>query len=110
MACCSGGSPRSSRRKVVSATRSLRELDRAKSEFIAVVSHELRTPLTALQGFAELLLTREVPAERARTWLGHMHGEAQRLARIVDDLLDLGRIERGGALELEARPGRPRAP
>lgn len=90
--------------KVDAATQSLRELDRAKSEFISVVSHELRTPLTAIQGFAELLLTREVSAERARTWLGHIRGEAQRLARIVDTLLDLGRIERGGAIEVDCAP------
>jgi signal transduction histidine kinase len=88
---------------VASATRSLRELDQAKSEFVSVVSHELRTPLTALVGFAELLLTREVPAERARRCLAHMHGEAQRLARIVGDLLDLSRIESGATLELAGR-------
>jgi signal transduction histidine kinase len=89
--------------RVASATRSVRELDQAKSEFVSVVSHELRTPLTALVGFAELLLTREVPAERARRWLGHVHGEAQRLARIVGDLLDLSRIESGAALDLAGR-------
>lgn len=90
--------------KVAAATRSLRELDRAKSELVSVVSHELRTPLTALQGFAELLLGRDVPADRARRWLGHIHGEAQRLARIVADLLDLARIESGGALEMARDP------
>jgi signal transduction histidine kinase len=89
--------------KIASATRSLRELDRAKSELVSVVSHELRTPLTALVGFAELLLTREVPAERARRWLGHVHGEAQRLTRIVASLLDLSRIESGAVLHLVAR-------
>jgi signal transduction histidine kinase len=89
--------------RIASATRSLRELDRAKSDLVSVVSHELRTPLTALVGFTELLLTRDVPAERARRWLGHVHGEAQRLTRIVDDLLDLSRIESGSARDLVAR-------
>ena len=86
--------------KVARATRRLRELDQAKSEFLSVVSHELRTPLTALQGFSELLLVRDVPAERARRYLGHIRAESQRLGRIVADLLDLSRIESGRGLML----------
>jgi signal transduction histidine kinase len=86
--------------KIARATQRLRELDRAKSEFLSVVSHELRTPLTALQGFSELLLVRDVPAERARRYLGHLHAESQRLGRIVADLLDLSRIESGRGLSL----------
>ncbi len=81
--------------KVAGATNRLRELDRAKSEFLSVVSHELRTPLTALQGFSELLLTRNVPAERSTRFLTHLHNEARRLSRIVEELLDLSRIEAG---------------
>jgi signal transduction histidine kinase len=86
--------------KVAAATERLRELDRAKSEFVSVVAHELRTPLTALQGFTELLLVRAVPAERATRFLTHLHEEAQRLGRIVTELLDLSRIEDGRSLEL----------
>ncbi|HUO63762.1 MAG TPA: ATP-binding protein [Terriglobales bacterium] len=86
--------------KIAGATRRLRELDQAKNEFLTIASHELRTPLTALQGFSELLLTREVPAERARRYLGHVHTESQRLGRIVGDLLDLSRIESGRGPEL----------
>lgn len=86
--------------KVAAATARLRELDEAKSEFLSVVSHELRTPLTALQGFTELLLSRPVPPEQARRFLGHLHVEAQRLGRIVAELLDLARIQAGRALEL----------
>jgi signal transduction histidine kinase len=86
--------------KVARATRRLRELDQAKSEFLSVVSHELRTPLTALQGFSELLLARDVPADRARRYLGHVHAESQRLGRIVADLLDISRIESGRDLSL----------
>ena len=81
--------------KIAGATRRLRELDQAKNEFLSIASHELRTPLTALQGFSELLLTRDVPPERARRYLGHLHTESQRLGRIVSDLLDLSRIESG---------------
>jgi signal transduction histidine kinase len=90
--------------KVARATRRLRELDQAKSEFLSVVSHELRTPLTALQGFSELLLVRDVPAEQARRYFGHIHRESQRLGRIVSDLLDLTRIESGRNLSLRREP------
>lgn len=86
--------------KVAAATDRLKELDQAKTEFLSVVAHELRTPLTALQGFSELLLSRTVPPERARRFLGHMHGEARRLGRIVTELLDVSRIEAGRCLEL----------
>jgi len=87
--------------KIAGATRRLRELDQAKNEFLSIASHELRTPLTALQGFSELLLTRDVPPERARRYLGHLHTESQRLGRIVSDLLDLSRIESGRGPTLE---------
>src|SRR5207247_9931882 len=86
--------------KVTAATERLRELDQAKSEFVSVVAHELRTPLTALQGFTELLLSRAVPPEHATRFLSHLHGEAERLGRIVAELLDLSRIESGRPLEL----------
>jgi len=90
--------------KVAGATRRLRELDQAKNEFLTIASHELRTPLTALQGFSELLLTRQVPPERAQKYLGHIHTEAQRLGRIVVDLLDHSRIESGRGPELSPVP------
>jgi signal transduction histidine kinase len=90
--------------KVAAATARLRELDRAKSEFLSVVSHELRTPLTALQGFSELLLRSALPPDRAQRCLVYLHTEACALGRIVGDLLDLSRIEVGRALEL--RPER----
>ena len=90
--------------KVAGATRRLRELDQAKNEFLTIASHELRTPLTALQGFSELLLTRDVPPDRARRYLGHVHTESKRLSRIVGDLLDLSRIESGRSPELQRVP------
>lgn len=90
--------------KVAAATRRLRELDRAKSDFVSIVSHELRTPLTSIQGFSELLLSRPPSAEGARRWLELIHREAERLGRIVADLLDLSRIESGGERALGPAP------
>jgi signal transduction histidine kinase len=88
--------------KVAAATRRLRELDRAKSDFVSVVSHELRTPLTSIRGFTELLLNRAVLPERQHQFLGYVLHESERLGRIVEDLLDLSRIE-AGREQLRAR-------
>ena len=81
--------------RVAAARRELEELDRAKSAFVAIASHELRTPLTALQGFSEILAVRRLPADEVARLAGVMRREARRLGRIVSDLLDLSRIERG---------------
>jgi len=81
--------------KVAAATRHLAEADRMKSEFVAVASHELRTPLTALQGFSELLVARAFTADEVRRIGDIIRSETERLARIVSDLLDLSRLERG---------------
>jgi two-component system, OmpR family, sensor histidine kinase KdpD len=81
--------------KVSAARRELEELDRAKSAFVAIASHELRTPLTALQGFSELLAVRHLPPDEVNRLGAIMRREARRLGRIVSDLLDLSRIERG---------------
>jgi two-component system sensor histidine kinase KdpD len=81
--------------RVAAARRELEELDRAKSAFVAMASHELRTPLTALQGFSEILALRRLPPEEVSRLADVMRREARRLGRIVSDLLDLSRIERG---------------
>ena len=86
--------------KIAAATRRLRELDRAKSELVSVASHELRTPLTSLRGFSELLLRRRYGEEEGRRFISVIHSEAERLGRILDNLLDLARIERGQELAL----------
>lgn len=81
--------------KVAEATARLVEMDRLKSDFVALASHELRTPLTALQGFSELLATRPFAAAEVRRVAEIMRGEIERLGRIVSDFLDLARLERG---------------
>jgi PAS domain S-box-containing protein len=72
-----------------------KEVERLKDEFISTVSHELRTPLTSLRGFAELMLEREFPAEKRQRFLSIIHGETVRLTNLINDFLDLQRIESG---------------
>lgn len=78
----------------------LMQLERIRSDFVANVSHELRTPLTAIQGYAEALLSVDA-AEQARHFAGIIHRHSCSLARMLEDLLVLARLEgQGGALEL----------
>jgi signal transduction histidine kinase len=86
--------------QVAVATQRLEALDRAKSAFVATVSHELRTPLSALLGLGELLATRSHPADEGQRLAGIIWRETERMTRIVDDLLDLSRMERGLSLQI----------
>lgn len=70
-----------------------RRLELAKAEMVATLSHELRTPLTSLRGFSELLLTREFPEARRQRFLGIINEEAERMARLVNDFLDMQRAD-----------------
>jgi two-component system sensor histidine kinase VicK len=72
-----------------------RELVRAKDELVSIASHELRGPLSNIIGFADLLLMRHRDNERATEDATVIAGEGRRLAGIIDDFLDLQRIERG---------------
>ena len=72
-----------------------KELDRLKDELVSTVSHELRTPLTSMRGFVELLLEREFPPEDQRQFLGIVDTEIKRLGKLIDDFLDLQRLEAG---------------
>jgi len=85
-----------------SEMEALREADRLKSEFIAAVSHDLRSPLTAIRASVESLLDREgiQLALEQEHLLYNIAGQAGRLGRLVDQLLDLSRIQ-AGALSLD---------
>ncbi len=74
----------------------LRRLEDVRRDFVANVSHELKTPLTAIRGYAETLQDEALPPELRREFLEATLRNAARLQRIVDDLLDLSRIESGG--------------
>ena len=70
--------------------------NRAKSSFLATMSHELRTPLNAIIGFSELLADDIVINEQERReCLGDIHSSAQHLLSLIDDILDLSKIEAG---------------
>ncbi|MBT5774831.1 MAG: HAMP domain-containing histidine kinase [Dehalococcoidia bacterium] len=65
------------------------------SEFVSLASHELRTPLVGIYGFSELLLEDDGLRPNQRDWVERIHKESGRLTRIVEDLLDVSRIEAG---------------
>ncbi len=73
----------------------LRRLETVRRDFVANVSHELKTPLTVVRGFAETLAQDEPDAETRRQFTTTILNNTRRMQRIVDDLLDLSRIESG---------------
>jgi len=80
------------------------EIDRMKTDFVRTVSHELRTPLSAIVGMTEMLIDGEVrDAAAARDYLNTIHTEGRRLTRMVEELLDVAKIE-SGRLGLRKEP------
>jgi len=74
----------------------LRESERGKTELVSIVSHELRTPLASVLGFTALLLQREFDPATRRHYLGIVDAQARRLAALLEDFLDVQRIEHEG--------------
>lgn len=79
------------------------EVDRMKSEFLTTAAHELRTPLASVMGFSELLMVNKYPEEKTKFVADTINRQAQNLKHLVDDLLDIARIEArsNGTLELK---------
>ena len=87
-----------------SANDRLLELDRLKDEFLAMVSHELRTPLTSIRAFAEILNdTDEMAPEQRRHFLQIIVRESERLSRLIEEILDMARLE-SGRMTLSPQP------
>jgi Na+/proline symporter/nitrogen-specific signal transduction histidine kinase len=78
------------------ANERLRELDRLKDDFVSTVSHELRTPLTSIRSFSEILLDNPaLEQDRRQEFLRIIVTESERLTRLINDMLDLAKIEAG---------------
>ncbi|HEY5583927.1 MAG TPA: ATP-binding protein [Ruminiclostridium sp.] len=73
----------------------LQKLEEMRRGFIANVSHELRTPMTSIRGFVEGILDGTIPPERQKNYLLIVRDETNRLNRLVNDLLDLSKMESG---------------
>jgi two-component system, OmpR family, phosphate regulon sensor histidine kinase PhoR len=73
----------------------LKMLDRLKSDFIHTISHDLRSPLTAIMGYVELLGRVGPLNDQQKLFVGHVQNSAQNITILINDLLDLGRIEAG---------------
>ncbi|TYS17548.1 response regulator [Rossellomorea vietnamensis] len=71
------------------------EADQMKNELVSTVSHELRTPLASVLGYTELLINRELKPERQKKYLNTIYQEANRLTALINDFLDVQRMESG---------------
>jgi PAS domain S-box-containing protein len=79
------------------------ELDRMKSQFLATAAHELRTPLTTVMGYSELLANDMVPANKKSMAVNAILDQSRWLVKIVNELLDLARIEAGGVMDFHIK-------
>lgn len=80
----------------------LKKLDRIKTEFVHTVSHDLRSPLTAILGYVDLIERAGAVNDLQRDFIQRVQASAQNITRLVDELLDLGRIESGFDTQREA--------
>jgi len=95
---------------LVAANVHILEADRAKSQFLAAMSHELRTPLNSIIGFSEILVTRvggQLGEQHGR-FLRHINNSGTHLLRLINDILDLSKIE-SGKMDLDPEPIDPKA-
>lgn len=77
------------------AVAELERLNKVKSEFVAIVSHEFRTPLTGIQGFSEMMRDEDLSVAELKEYAADINKDARRLNRLVNEMLDLSRMESG---------------
>src|SRR5258706_2105398 len=82
---------------------SLERLNQLKSEFVSMVSHEFRTALVGIQGFSEILTTEANSPEDVKSLAGDIFSDAQRLNRMINEMLDLDRME-AGKIRIQPKP------
>ena len=81
----------------------IERLNELKSEFITLVSHEFRTGLVGIQGFSEMIRDSDLPVDEVKSYASEINKDAERLNRMINDMLDLDRIE-AGRLTLRIEP------
>ena len=83
----------------------MKEVDKAKTEFVSLASHQLRTPLTSVSWFSEMLLKQEVGSlnPKQKEYLSEVFAQNRRMIDLVDDLLNSSRIDMG-MLSIELKP------
>jgi signal transduction histidine kinase len=81
--------------ELAQANMALYESNRLKSDFLATMSHELRTPLNSILGFSEVLGSGDSLSEKQQRWVGNIRTSGQRLLNLINDILDLAKIEAG---------------
>lgn len=77
------------------AMEQLERVNRAKTEFVSIVSHEFRTPLTGIQGFSEMMRDEDLSPAEMKEYAADINKDAQRLNRMINEMLDLSRMEAG---------------
>jgi signal transduction histidine kinase len=85
------------------AVAELERLNRAKSDFVSIVSHEFRTPLTGIQGFSEMMQSEDLTLDEMREYAGDINKDAHRLNRMINEMLDLDKME-SGRMQLHREP------
>jgi PAS domain S-box-containing protein len=94
-----GDGPSLGRVAVLRDITRFKELDSMKSDFVATVSHDLRSPLTYMRGYAAMLPMVGELTDKQKDYVEKIQGGIEQMTEMVDDLLDLGRIEAGVGLQ-----------
>lgn len=81
--------------ELAQANMALYESNRLKSDFLATMSHELRTPLNSILGFSDVLLSGDNLSDKQKRWVGNIQSSGQKLLNLINDILDLAKIEAG---------------